>query len=513
MGANLGRYNQKSLLGADIMLNGLPEPGGYIKVCQDIIFPGIKDTDFEDMYKDGGRPPVSPRLLMCVTILQFLERLPDRQTIQNLIYRLDWKVALELELEYPGFSYQLLSVWRQRVVEHDRAKRVFDGIIEELKDRGLIKKNGKQRIDSTHVLAEIKELTRVELMTETLRLAVIDLRNMGLNFPNAIDEIISTYETGINLYQLGSKEREKILKEAGQNMLKLQEYINKKIPSQKRTKNINTLETVFEQNFTVNESGRETELIKVSTGKDHICSPHDTEARYGSKHKNIGYKAQIVETAERDKTNFIIDVEEEDNEETDHGKLMPAVNRVGEKDLKPKRVYTDQGYVDGDTLSESSADGIEVYGPIDDGNKALRDEFNYDEAKDKYICPAGKISQRKYEDTNGSTIYQFSFRDCKSCPLKEKCRPKVTKKGKDGRFIRVDANHEHIEAQRELMKTESFKEEMKNRNAIEGTISGMKRGFNFFRCRYRGKKKFRLQLFFTAIAFNIKRLDLAYNAI
>jgi len=107
MGANLGRYNQKSLLGADIMLNGLPEPGGYIKVCQDIIFPGIKDTDFEDMYKDGGRPPVSPRLLMCVTILQFLERLPDRQTIQNLIYRLDWKVALELELEYPGFSYQL----------------------------------------------------------------------------------------------------------------------------------------------------------------------------------------------------------------------------------------------------------------------------------------------------------------------------------------------------------------------------------------------------------------------
>ena len=495
------------------MLRSLPELSGYMKICQEVIFPKIKDTDFEDMYKEGGRPPVSPRVLMCVTILQFLERLPDRQTIRNLIYRLDWKVALELELEYSGFSYQLLSVWRQRIVEHDKAKKVFDRIIEELKERGLIRKDGKQRIDSTHVLAEIKELTRVELMTETLRLAVIDIRNMGLHFPELIEEIITTYGSGINLYQLGSKERERILKEAGQDMLKLVEYIDKKIPTPSRTKNINTLKVVFKQNFTVNEGSSEAELIKISTGKDHICSPHDTEARYGSKHKNIGYKAQIVETAERGKTNFIVDVEEEDNEETDHGKLTKTINRVEEKDLKPKRVYVDQGYVDGDTLSESKAKDVEVYGPIENSNKALRNEFKYDMAKDKYICPAGKISGRKHEDTNGSTIYQFSFRDCKDCSLREKCRPRVTRNCKDGKFIRVDVNHEHIEAQRKLMKTESFKEEMKNRNAIEGTISGMKRGYNFFRCRYRGRKKFRLQLFFTAIAFNIKRLDLAYAAI
>ncbi|MFH1729766.1 MAG: transposase [Pseudomonadota bacterium] len=122
------------------MLNVFPEIRDHVKVCHEFIFPKILDTDFEQMYKEGGRPPVSPRLLMCVTILQFLEKLPDRQTIQNLIFRLDWKIALELDLEYAGFSYQLLSVWRQRVVDHDEARKLMktDEYKEEMKNRNAI---------------------------------------------------------------------------------------------------------------------------------------------------------------------------------------------------------------------------------------------------------------------------------------------------------------------------------------------------------------------------------------
>jgi hypothetical protein len=38
-------------------------------VIKQEIGPLIKDSDFESMYKDGGRPPVSPRMLTLVLLI------------------------------------------------------------------------------------------------------------------------------------------------------------------------------------------------------------------------------------------------------------------------------------------------------------------------------------------------------------------------------------------------------------------------------------------------------------
>lgn len=489
------------------MLERLPDLSGYMKICQDIIFPQIIDTDFEGLYKEGGRPPVSPRVLMCVTILQFLEKIPDRAAARNIVYRLDWKIALGLEVDDPGFSYQLLSVWRTRIVENDSAKRVFDDLVELLKEKGLVKKNGKQRIDSTHVLADLRELSRVELMTETLRLACLDLLKLKVILPDSIAKIINTYHEGINLYQLGSTERSRILGQAGIDMLNLVEFSKVGLLDGEDSKNIQTLITVFEQNFTVDEKSVVPKLIKVATGKDHICSPHDTEARYGSKHKKIGYKAQIVETAERDQGNFIIDVIEEDNEQTDHGKLEEALERLVEKNLAPGTVYADAGYISGKTMNKTEEEDITVLGPIENRSREFSDDFQYDQYEDQYTCPEGKTSNSVLEESDGSKIYRFSASDCSSCPLKAQCRPKAKEGSRDGRIVRRSKYHNEISERRELMKTETYKEAMKNRNAIEGTISALKRGAGLARCKFKGKANFRTQLFFSAIAFNIKRLD------
>ena len=56
------------------------------------------------------------------------------------------------------------------------------------------------------------------------------------------------------------------------------------------------------------------------------------------------------------------------------------------------------------------------------------------------------------------------------------------------------------------MKTEDFKEQMKARNGIEGTISELCRGHGARRARYRGKKRLRTQGLFSALAVNVKRL-------
>ncbi len=59
---------------------------------------------------------------------------------------------------------------------------------------------------------------------------------------------------------------------------------------------LKTMMTVFVQNFI--DNGMEPELIKVATGKGHVCSPHEPEAEYANKGKKgwIGYKAQVAES-------------------------------------------------------------------------------------------------------------------------------------------------------------------------------------------------------------------------
>ncbi|MES2875016.1 MAG: transposase, partial [Bacteroidota bacterium] len=58
-----------------------------------------KLSDFESMYSEKGRPPVSPVVLIVILILQYIERLTDRAVANNLRFRLDWKIGLELDYQ------------------------------------------------------------------------------------------------------------------------------------------------------------------------------------------------------------------------------------------------------------------------------------------------------------------------------------------------------------------------------------------------------------------------------
>ena len=91
--ANLALYDQQNLFGSDVTLAHLLGPDDLCYVIQKEISPLIKDSDFESMYKEGGRPPISPRLLVLVLLMQFLEGLSDRAAARNLKFRLDWKIA------------------------------------------------------------------------------------------------------------------------------------------------------------------------------------------------------------------------------------------------------------------------------------------------------------------------------------------------------------------------------------------------------------------------------------
>jgi transposase len=131
--------------------------------------PGLfADEQFASAFGVRGRPGISPGQLALVTVLQFADNLTDRQAADAVRARIDWKYALGLELTDSGFDHTVLTGFRQRLIDHQLEEKVLD-LLSEL---GLVKPKGRQRTDSTHVLAAVRSANRLEFLAETPRAAL-----------------------------------------------------------------------------------------------------------------------------------------------------------------------------------------------------------------------------------------------------------------------------------------------------------------------------------------------------
>jgi transposase len=130
------------------------------------------DAEFAVGFGRRGRPGWSPGRLALVTVLQMVENLTDRQAADAVRDKISWKYALGLELTDEGFDASVLSEFRTRVVEHGLEQRVLDLLLEALVERELLSAGGKARTDSTHVVAAVRNLNRIELAGESVRACV-----------------------------------------------------------------------------------------------------------------------------------------------------------------------------------------------------------------------------------------------------------------------------------------------------------------------------------------------------
>ena len=145
------------------------------------------DEDFADWYPRDGRPGLSPARLATVCVLQFLLGLSDRQAAEAVRCRIDFKYAMAMELDDPGFHHSVLADFRDRLAEGDRADRLLDLALARLTEAGLVRERTTQRTDSTHVLAAVRDLTRLELITEAVRAALEEVAGTS---PHLLDELV-----------------------------------------------------------------------------------------------------------------------------------------------------------------------------------------------------------------------------------------------------------------------------------------------------------------------------------
>src|SRR6266487_4296156 len=127
-----------------------PKGNLYMKM-RDAIGTIYQDQAFADLFPQNGRLVEAPWRLALITVMQFIEELPDRQAADAVRGRIDWKYALGLELTDPGFDATVLCEFRKRLVEGGIEQVLLDAMLTAFKEQGWLKSRQNQRTDSTHV--------------------------------------------------------------------------------------------------------------------------------------------------------------------------------------------------------------------------------------------------------------------------------------------------------------------------------------------------------------------------
>src|SRR4051812_45646924 len=130
------------------------------------------DQDFATLFPVLGQPALAPAQLALVTLMQFTAHLTDRQAAEAVRARIDWKYALCLALDDPGFDASVLCAFRARLLAGEQEAVLFDLLLARCREAGLVRARGRQRTDATAVLAAIRLLNRLELVGETLQHAL-----------------------------------------------------------------------------------------------------------------------------------------------------------------------------------------------------------------------------------------------------------------------------------------------------------------------------------------------------
>jgi len=126
------------------------------------------DEAFADLFPTYGQPACALWRLALVTVFQFMEHLTNRQAADAVRDRLAWKYALSLELIDTGFDHTVLSEFRARLVAGNAEQRLLDLLLQRCREGGWLKAGGRQRTDSTHVLAKIRALNRTLCVAQTM---------------------------------------------------------------------------------------------------------------------------------------------------------------------------------------------------------------------------------------------------------------------------------------------------------------------------------------------------------
>ncbi|MFB7733446.1 IS1182 family transposase [Streptomyces sp. NPDC056112] len=487
----------------------------------------FRDEDFADLFAARGRPAWSPAGLALVSVLQFVEGLTDRQAAEAVRARIDFKYALGLQLDDPGFDFSVLSEFRDRLAASDGGRRVLDGVLAAAREKGLLRSAGRARTDSSHVLSSARALCRLELLAETLRAALNALAQTAGDWLAQVAEPdwFRHYATRAedSRFPKARVKRDDVAARIGRDGMRLFQAVRAAdAPAGLHLiEEVEVLRRVWVQHFhLVDGEVRSRDPKDRPPGLIRVVTPYDPDARVGVKRDTLwdGYKVHLTETCGEDTPNLVTNVATTVAPVADslmNGKIHAS---LAARDCLPAEHWVDAGYpTAGHVLTAHADHGVELHGPLP-GNTSSQakgafglDAFAVDWERQQVTCPNGITTAHWYPraDSKGLPVIRVRFpaSRCGPCPDLRTCVSSPTGRNREIMPRQQQAEHEALRRIRTEQQTDTWKERYKIRAGVEGTISQAVNRCGLRRSRYRGLTKTSLQHQLTAAALNLARID------
>jgi transposase len=527
-----------------------------------------EDADFGALFPARGRRALPPWRLALVTVLQFLERLSDRQAAEAVRSRIDWKYALALDLADPGFDFSVLSEFRARLVAGRQELLLLDRMLARFTERGLLKTRGRQRTDSTHVLAAVRAMNRLELVAETLRAALNAVAAVAPDWLRGVAPAAwyERYAHRIEDYRLPEAvaERDAYGRMVGADGYALLAALDAPgaPPGVAALPIIGTLRDVWARHFecptrppdpggeprtdeppaaeppaaapaaaegtpvsapqaAAARGGvrlRDSRALPRAAGA--LESPYDPDARFRTKRATAwtGYMVHLSESCDGGDAPHLITHVDTTPATSHEATRTDAIHAaLAAKALAPAQHLVDAAYVSAALLVRSrEAHGVDLIGPprpdpspqTAAGGGYGVSGFRLDWARRAAVCPEGVASAgwSEYADAARGPYVRVRFPEgaCRACPARAACLRRAS--GGRSLTVRREAEHTARAAARARQDTDEGRELHNVRAGIEGTLSQAVRAFGLRRARYRGLPKTRVQHAATAAALNLDRV-------
>ena len=494
------------------------------------------EDQYAILYGKTGRPNFSVARVLGLCLLQEFNNLSDQQALDTFSFDIRWRYALDVSDEEDYLSRRSLVEFRRRLAAKDPEMKLVRNVFDNIRDTAIKKldiSTSDQRVDSTHVISNIRTRGRLALFTNTIDFFLKSLNEDQFSkLPKAIQQWHTTESEG--WFGLGPAEQKVKLQELAEYLYELIVIFGNDNEI-KSTEPYQLLDRLFREqcelknDSSLNEESSRIQIKKKPDGET-LQSPYDPDASYG--HKGSGYSVHITETCNNlEKTEIITDYEVHGAARSDVGKALSVVERLDDAGIKPETLFADGGYPSVPSALTISEKQIEFIAPVNRSRLSDeimgRDRFQFNSDGFATKCPMAHspIDHRMLSHNNkkGRSLHAIFDGDiCRQCSLLDRCPVRAPNHRCRGCKPRDTVGDFRLEITPEIrlrdhmysnQQTTEWKDRYKIRSGIEATNSELKRSHGLGRLRVRRAPKVCFAVACKVIACNIKRWAKAQAAL
>jgi hypothetical protein len=206
-----------------------------------------------------------------------------------------------LPLDDQGFDASILTDFRQRLLDQTAQDLLLEPILQVCRERGWLKAGGKQRTDSTWVIANVRGLSSLESVGESLRAALNEIATvapdwlLGVVSPDWFDRYVHRFE--LQRFPKGAQAQERLRRQVGEDSWRLlQAATDLHAPQSVRAcPSLARLQQVWNQHFErIDGQARWRDGPAVESA-ERVISPYEPEARASRKRETewVGYVRRV----------------------------------------------------------------------------------------------------------------------------------------------------------------------------------------------------------------------------